>query len=474
MNLYVLTGGLAGLFVFLILSLRMKILIAFFIMSQCFDLAPRIIYGKLIWDYGAVLLLIAAAQLMFQWMFKKKTEPVRGSVCIIVLGVFTAWLFFCLLYSLLIYGYPILDTLKMSRQMVIGYLSFFIFLGLFAVDKHAFKVFMKWLYIITFSLLIVAIIQYITGRPLLFGLHREYGSITRYLPIFLPISLLYLWYILSRYFAAEPVKKHEFMYAGMVVFVTAITYTRGIYIAVLFSFLTMLFLLFKRGKVKVNTATIFIVVLTMGITVLMAGGWADRVINRAASGIEILFSGKVVSSKIDEDTYSGRWMLLKERFELVSEHNPIIGYGFIHEDNIPKKLRNSLKYGSVINTPEMVRKYKYGHPYVLALFSADIGWANIVLATGFIGFLIFLIFIGSFLLSYREKQIDDARLYHFHLAFYLQTITLLLLMFNGNTFTNQLQIPGLMIAGYLYCSSRRDVRSGNRLSVTTTGTELCH
>ena len=333
---------------------------------------------------------------------------------------------------------------------------------------------MKWLYIITFSLLIVAIIQYITGRPLLFGLHREYGSITRYLPIFLPISLLYLWYILSRYFAAEPVKKHEFMYAGMVVFVTAITYTRGIYIAVLFSFLTMLFLLFKRGKVKVNTATIFIVVLTMGITVLMAGGWADRVINRAASGIEILFSGKVVSSKIDEDTYSGRWMLLKERFELVSEHNPIIGYGFIHEDNIPKKLRNSLKYGSVINTPEMVRKYKYGHPYVLALFSADIGWANIVLATGFIGFLIFLIFIGSFLLSYREKQIDDARLYHFHLAFYLQTITLLLLMFNGNTFTNQLQIPGLMIAGYLYCSSRRDVRSGNRLSVTTTGTELCH
>lgn len=65
-------------------------------------------------------------------------------------------------------------------------------------------------------------------------------------------------------------------------------------------------------------------------------------------------------------------MLVKERFELVAEHNPIIGYGFIHEDNISKTLRNSLKYESVIYTPEMVRKYQYGHPYVLALFSADI------------------------------------------------------------------------------------------------------
>jgi hypothetical protein len=229
----------------------------------------------------------------------------------------------------------------------------------------------------------------------------------------------------------------------------------------------MLFLLFIGGKIRANTATIFIVVLTMGVTVLMAGSWADRVINRAASGIEILFSGKAVSSKIDEDTYSGRWMLLKERFELVAEYNPIIGYGFIHEDNLPKKIRNSLKYGSVIATPEMVQEYKYGQPYVLALFSADIGWANIVLATGYMGFLIFLIFIGSFLLSYRGKQFVDSHRYHIHLAFYLQTITLLLLMFNGNTFTNQVQIPGFMIAGYLYCSSRRGVRPVNGLSMQT-------
>ena len=474
MNLYVLTGGLAGLFVFLILSLRLKLLIAFFIMSQCFDLSPRIIYGKFIWDYGAVLILIAAVQLMFQLMFKKKNESIKGNLYITVLGIFTGWLVFCLLYSLLIYGYPILDTLKMSRQMIIGYLSFFIFIGLFAVDKDAFKMFIKWLYIITFPLLIIAIAQYITGVPLFFGLHREYAGITRYLPSFLPICLLYLWHILSRYFAAEPVKKHEFVYAGMVVFVTAVTYTRGIYFAVLFSFLIMLFLLFKKGKVKINTAIIFIIVLTMSITVLMAGGWADRVMNRAVSGIEILLSGKVTSSKIDKDTYSGRWMLLKERFVLVSKYNPIIGYGFVPGNSIPKKLRDSLKYGSVINTPEMVQKYKYGHPYVLALFSVDIGWANIVLATGLVGFFIFLLFIGSFLLSYQGQQISDMRLYHFHLAFYLQTITLLLLMFNGNPFTNQLQIPGLMIAGYLYCSTRRHIKADNRFSITTMGKELCH
>ena len=459
-----------GFLAFIALKDRVRVFVAFFIMAQCFDLAPQIVYGKNIWDYGAVLLLISAAPLLF----KKKIESEKRPLFVTVLLLFTAWLFFSLLYSLLVYGYPLLDTIKAARVMIVGYLSLFIFLRLFSVDKDAFDMFVKWFYVITFVLLIVAIIQYILGIPLLFGLHREYGSVTRYLPSYLYISQMFLWYILSKYFASESVKKHEFLYAAMVVFITATTYTRGIYLAVLFAFFMMFFLLFRQGKVKANATIGFILVFTVGVTVLTASGALDRVIGRATSGLDILFSDNVKDTEIDIDTYTGRWLLVKERFQLVAKYNPVVGYGFIHENNLPKTLKDGLKYGSLVNTPEMREKYLQGHPPVLALFSVDVGWGNIVLATGFVGFFLFCVFIVSFLISYRRKQISDIRFYHLHLASYLQTIIFLLLMFNGSSFTHQVHMPMLMLAVYVYCGRiGRNKKSGDKPLAGKTTNILC-
>jgi hypothetical protein len=49
---------------------------------------------------------------------------------------------------------------------------------------------------------------------------------------------------------------------------------------------------------------------------------------------------------------------------------------------------------------------------------------------------------------------DRPPLSHYRLAFFLQTLVLLITMFNGSTFTTNVQIPALMIAGYLYTTAK--------------------
>ena len=452
-NIYVTVAALAGLLVFLRLAIAWKVLAAFIVMSQGFDLPPPIVYGILIWDIGAIMLFIAAAQLMF---FRPK-EPGIRSIPVTVLWIFIAWLVFCLAYSLLIYGYPTMNTLKSSRQMILGYLSIFVFLRLFRVDKNALSVFIKWLYILTYALLIVAIIQFFVGTQILQGLVIEYRGAIRYLPVFLPISLFYLWAMLSKYFQGGRMKIHELIYGVLVLVVVAITYTRGIYFAVLASFFVLLFLLQLRGQLRVMSTAIFLALVLVSGTVVIAGGWADRVMERAVSALEVVWGGRGSSSATDVDTFSGRRLLVKERTALVSEHNPIVGYGFLHESDVPESLRQRFRYGSVIYSPDMKEKYRFGYPYVLALYSADIGWANVMINTGFVGSALFLLFVGVFLLSYSRSYKINSTLSHYRTAFFVQTVTLLLLMFNGNTFTSNVQIPAFMIAGYLYCSASRRI-----------------
>ena len=452
--------ALVGLLVFLRLGVTWKVLIAFFVMSQCFDLVPQIVYGYFVWDAGAIMLLIAAAQLMFT----RPQAPQTRALSVRVLWVFFIWLLFCLLYSLLVYGYPVLNTLKVSRQMIIGYLSIFVFLRLFRVDDKALPTFIKWLYVVTYILLFVAIVQYVIGTPIMPGLAETlaatlYRGALRYIPVFLSVSLFYLWVIFSKYFQGESVKLHELVYAGMVLAVVALTYTRGIYIAVLASFLVMLFLLQLRRRLKVTSVVIFLVTVLLGVTVLIAGGLADRVLDRAASGLALVLDKHETRSKEDIDTFTGRLLLVQERFSLVAEHNPIVGYGFLHENDLSASLRSNLKYGSIASTPEMMEQYRNGHPYVLALYSVDIGWGDIALNTGFVGFFLFLLFVAAFLLSYKKLKNDYPPLSHYRLAFFVQTITLLLLMFNGDTFTKSVQIPALMIAGYWYCSATRRIEA---------------
>lgn len=451
MNIYVATAALVGLLMFLRLSVTWKVLAAFIVMSQGFDLLPHIVYGTLVWDVGAIMLLIAATQLMFS----RPQEPRMHAFSATILQVFVLWLVFSLAYSLLIYQYPVMNTLKTSRHMIIGYLSIFIFLRLFRIHQNALPTFIKWLYPITYILLVLAIVQSLAGIQILQGLVIEYEGAVRYLPVFLPISLFYLWVMLSKYFQGGSIKFHEMVYGMLVLVVVATTYTRGIYIAVFASFLIQLSLLLRRGRLKATSAIFFVVLTSTGLAVIVGGGWADRVIGRAASGIDVFLDKHDAHTKDDVDTFSGRLLLVKERIALVAERNPIIGFGFLHESDVPASLRREFKYGSVIYSPDMVEKYAHGHPYVLALYSADIGWANIVVNTGFVGFFLFFLFVAAFLLGYKKMKNERAPFSHYRTAFFVQTITLLILMFNGNTFTNNVQIPALMIAGYLYCSAKR-------------------
>ena len=299
----------------------------------------------------------------------------------------------------------------------------------------------------------MAIVQYVIGTPILGGLSVEYLGAVRYLPVFLPISLFYMWVIFSKYFS-ERIKFHEWIYGAMVFIVVATTYTRGIYIAVIVSFLAMLFLLILHGRLKATSGIIFVFLMTAGLTILVSGGWMDRVIVRAGSGLDLVLDQKDRGAKENIDTFHGRLLLVEERIALVSERNPIVGFGFLHENDVPNSMRSRFRYGSIVATPEMMERYADGQPYVLALYSVDIGWANIVLNTGFVGSFLFISFVVAFLLSYKKLKHSTPPLSHYRIAFFVQTIALLILMFNGNPFTGNVQIVAFMIAGYFYTTAK--------------------
>lgn len=451
-NIYVTLAALAGILVFFLLPVAWKALIAFIVMSQGFDLLPQIVYGYLVWDVGAIMFLAAAIQLAFL----RVKEPQVRTFSVTILQIFILWLVFSLVYSLWVYGYPPMNTMKTSRHMIVGYLSVFIFLRLFQTDKKALPVFIKWAYVFTYILMILAVIQFTLGIRIFYGLVTEYKGAVRYLPAFLPICLFYLWAILSKWFRGAGIKRHEFVYGVLVFLLVATTYTRGIYVAVLISLVAMLFILQLRGRLKPSSVIIFGAIALLSLAVVIGSGVADRVIGRATSAIDVLVSKRGPGS--DVDTFTGRLRLVKERMALVSEHNPFVGFGFLHEGDVSPSLRSRFKYGSVIYTPQMKEKYAVGHPYVAALYSADIGWANIVVSSGFVGLGLFLLFMLAFIFSYKnENRIDPACL-DYRVAFFIQTITLLLLMFNGNTFTNNVHIPAFMIGGYLYCNTKKRIK----------------
>ena len=391
LNAFVVVAALAGLLVFLRLSVVWKVLVAFILMTQSFDMIPTTVLGIAVWDVGAIMLFVAAVPLMFA---QPKEAKVRA-ISIRVLWAFIFWMVICLGYSLMVYGYPVMNTLKWSRHIIFGYLSIFIFLRLFRTDKNALLLLLKRLYIITYILLIVVIIQYVINIPILLGLLSDFNGAMRYLPIFLPISLLFLWVSFSKYLQGEGLKLHEWVYGGLVVTVTALTYTRGIYIAALISLLSMVFLLLLHGRLKLTSVVFFFVIASLGLTVTIAGGWADRVLGRAMSGFGLVLDDNAKRSKDDVDTFNGRLMLVKERIALVSEKNPIVGFGFLHEEDVPQSLRSKIKIGGVIATPEMLAKYSQGSQYILGLYSADIAWGNIVVNTGFVGLFLFLLFVAK-------------------------------------------------------------------------------
>jgi hypothetical protein len=238
------------------------------------------------------------------------------------------------------------------------------------------------------------------------------------------------------------------LYLAMALVVTATTFTRGIYLSFILTSLLLLVNLLYDRQLKPGRMAACLLVAVLCLSTLLFTGCLDKVIGRLSSGISLVFSTESEANRIDVDSFSGRMKLAAERFQVVMHANPLVGLGFIHEDNVPPALRSNLHFGSVVSTPAYLLRYHYGSPYVLALYSADIGWANLVLMTGVIGFLILVLFLACYGLNYYRRDDFEPSLYHYRLAFFLQTVMMAGMMFNGDTFVSRLQVACFMIAGY--------------------------
>jgi hypothetical protein len=162
--------ALIGFLAFLTWEPKVKALVSFVLMMQFFDAAPNLLFGMYVWDYGAILMLITAIELFFRTPVQ---EPVKHGY-LVALRIFLAWMTVCFLWSLLVYRYDVVHTIKNARYMVLGYFMTLVFIRLFAVQPGSFEFLMKWIYRLTFVLMPVVVLQFLARKQLLFGLVSEY------------------------------------------------------------------------------------------------------------------------------------------------------------------------------------------------------------------------------------------------------------------------------------------------------------
>jgi len=439
-----------GFGLFLLLQPKVKALVAYFLMMQFFDVAPSELFGMYVWDYGAILMLVLAAEVFLRKPALRR--PKHGYLT--ALRVFLGWMVICLIWSLLVYRYPLMHTIKNARYMFLGYFMTLVFIRLFMVQPESFEFLMKWFYRLTFMLMPVVVLQYVLHKPLLFGTVGEYEGAIRAIPIFLPFCLLNLWIILTKFLSSGRLAIPEAIYAALVLVTVALTYTRGIYIGVIFTAALLVWTMFRDHTLKPSSMFSVVLVGILVLAVLLASGLAAKVGGRAISGLNLLGSNDTSSTgRVKDDTFNGRLGLAAERFALAWDQNPMVGYGFIHEDDVPVDLRSKLKYGTVLGgtaaDPTAFSRFYEGGHYMLGLYTADIAWADIVICTGWVGVLLFMAVALSFALGhYLNKDDIHPMGYAVRTGLFLQLAMLLLLMFDGNNFYSVMHIPAFLLAGY--------------------------
>jgi len=248
---------------FIWLPVRIKILLSLIVMSNGFDLLPPVIAGWLTWDFGAWGLLLTAGQLLFR---KSPPGPERvRPFFVYVLGLFWLWMLVPLLWSLVIYEYPPYGTLKYARHMLVGYLAFFVFLRFFETSPTQFERLLKELYWLTMALMIVCIVQFALQKKILFGLYQDYATVTRFLPIALPVCLLFAWRIFRRALRSAALKWHELLYGALALSVLITTFTRGLYLACLAAVVLGIMLLGIRRQLQTKGVVVTSLVLFVGL-----------------------------------------------------------------------------------------------------------------------------------------------------------------------------------------------------------------
>jgi hypothetical protein len=445
-------AALGGAIWFVTLQPRTKVLVAFLFLSSLFDLVPNIVGGFYVRDPGFIMLFIAWLHLQL----KRRATRLPSSLLSTAIAAMVVWGLICAAYGILINDYPVLLTLKAARLWVLGYATFFVFIRLYETDPGALRYLLKWLYRITLVLMPVVILQNLTGVTLFFGLVREYAGAVRALPVFLPIIWLFSWYILLRAFSGQRLRADEQLYLAVAITVTALTYTRGIYLAYLAIGLLLLFTLRASRRLRLTRALGVGLAGAALLGVLLVTGSIERVANRFASGVSVI-SGDVAARTYadDVDTFTGRLLVVTERLGVVADENVVFGFGFIHETLVPDSVRSLLRYGGPINTPEYARRYAQGMPYVMSLHQVDIGWADIVTDMGFPALLftltaMYAIFVRQFRIVAVRRDNGDA--FFWASAFFLQVAMLILLMFNGNPFVQNVHMACFMLASFMFVS----------------------
>lgn len=426
------------LFVFLFLPPPYKVLAAFVMSLNLFNFAPVEIQGIKLWDVGMILFFIATIELLF----RSKPKPRKMRLNQKLFMLFWIYLVIVLIYTLVFLPYPEMLSIKAARYMVVGYCTIFTFLLLFR-DEESFRVFLQGLFVLVFIGTIVHIVQYFMKSTILFGYQQEYLRNLRSIPIFIPLTIVFFVHNLIKLLSGAKLKLMELIFTLSAAISLLLTFTRGIYFILVIISLLLMGLLLLKLKLKIGRLIMYLSMLLLSLFFLISTGTLDSILNRGQETLNSLSGVSEANERVkSSDTFSLRIALLKERMAMISERNPIMGFGFIHEEVAQRTLH--WRVGTLSKNGKK------------ALATPDIAWANLITYTGFAGTALFIIWILGFIFSFplRESLSYDytsQSISTYCMAFYLSVLAMLLMMMNSSIFTLDAAIPGFVIAGYWRC-----------------------
>lgn len=414
---------------------KYKLLYSFIIMTNGFDFLPSEISSIKLWDIGFFMFIFC----FIQKYLKTRLIKIPDNTIMKTVGLFLCYLVFEFFMSIYYFQYPLIKTIQASRQMILGYTLPYLFIYLFTDYNNVYDNFMGLLYKSVYAVTAIHILQFIINKPLLFGYQGDYSGMMRSIPVFIPLTLLFLWKNLSSFYSGLKLSKQDIFYVLLAITSLSLTFTRGLYLSLGICLIILLLFLVIQKKIKLNR--IFFTVFSIVLLLTVFGSFIpDAVTDRITDSFTALQEGSSYYSNKDNN-FSFRLLLLEERINMVTDSNPLFGYGFIHEDIAKRQLIWSIGTGN----------YEGG----IGFASADIAWANIVIYTGFLGLLLFLLFVFSVIFSYPlkiKKKWFGKSLFNndsMMLAFYIQFIGMIILMTNSSVFTNQNQIVSLILSGYI-------------------------
>lgn len=406
-------------------------------MTNCFDLLPGKLFDIELWDIGCILLLLSS----FIYLNPIKTYIRSREFYIKVYKVFIYWMLICFAWSIFIYEYDVLLTIKASRQMILGYLLLFIFLSVFEKKESTAKTIYSIFFYVTLLLMLLYTFQYHFEKQIFYGYYRETLEGIRSIPIFIHLIVFYLISIVSKALLRHGTSALEKVYGLLGVYSILLTFTRGIYLAFMMILLLLILLLIWEQKRKgVYLSSIVASIAAVFAVMVLYGNLStsdNKYLSLIMSGIEDI-SGK----DHQLNTFNLRTRILEERMDMVSAQNSFIGYGFIHEQIAYETLLFSVgTYNREIKR--------------IAFASSDIAWANLLIYTGYVGVVLFTIIPIGLITNYMKIiRMQDKELAMMMRSSLLAIVYLIILMMDSNVFTSNMQIPALFIAFYTFCARR--------------------